>query len=149
MRGVIAISVAVLLLVSSCATKQRVVQVPIRESVQEQVRQVALEGDSTTLRMVFEHPLSGIREVDYQQGKNSLTPDIRYRLHQDTIVVVAEVPEQVVEVVEKTVYQEVPIEVEVEREVNVLCWWQKVLMWMGVITLLYIIIRIIVRVNRR
>lgn len=141
--------ILLLLLVSGCGAKSRVVQAPVREKVQEELREVKLEGDSSLLRMVFEQPLSAIREVRYQQGKNSLTPDIRYHIKHDTITVVAEVPEQVVEVVERTITQEVPIEVEVEREVNILHWWQKTLMWVGALVLLSLIIRVIVKYKVR
>lgn len=139
----------IMLLVSGCTTPQRVLQVPVRESVQEELRQVKLEGDSTTLQMVFEHPLNAIREVKYTEGTKPTAPTLHYAILRDTIVVVAEVPEQVVEVVERTITQEVPIEVEVVREVNVLRWYQEVLIWIGAIALLYAVIRIILRLRLR
>lgn len=135
------------LLMMGCGSTPRPTTIPIQREVREELKQVTLEGDSSTLRMVFEHPLNTIRTVDYQQGKHPSAPVIKWQLSGSDLDITAEAPEQVVEVVERTVYQEVPVEVEVVREVNRLHWWQETLMWLGALALVALLLRVIMKLR--
>lgn len=130
-----------------CGSTPRPTTIPIQREVREELKQVTLEGDSSSLRMVFEHPLNAIQVAEYTQGKLPSAPVIKWQLKDNQLDVTAEAPDQEVQVVERTVYQEVPVEVEVVREVNRLYWWQETLMWLGALALVALLLRVIMKLR--
>lgn len=121
--------------------------IPLQQELKEELKKVTLEGDTSTVRLVFEQPLSGIRMVDYQQGTRPSAPIIKWSLKDNNLDVTATAPDQEVKVVERTVTKEVPVEVEVVRVVNKLHWWQETLMWCGSIALLLLLIKVARRIT--
>lgn len=134
-----------------CKSTARVVEVPFTHKVEERVERQTIEGDSTTLRLLFGERSDSLpvapREVSYQQGTKPTAPRLHWQVTGDGINITAETPTQEVATKVRTEYQEVPVEVEVTREVNRLYWWQKGLMWCGAIALLLLLLRVARRIT--
>lgn len=133
-------------LLVGCHSSRRVVAVPLTQRVEERIERQTVEGDTTTLRLLFGERSDSLRlafrGVSYQQGTKPTAPRLHWQVSGEGIDITAETPTQEVEVVERTITQEVPVEVEVTREVNRLYWWQKGLMWCGAIALLLLLLRV-------
>lgn len=135
-----------LLLLSSCASKQLIKPVPVMTRVENRVRlvPVKVDNDSSSLKALFECDstmqvvLKAISEMkgvnvssDFTFEKNLLSYKANFKPRHDSIIVR-----------DSLIYREVPIEIPVEVKVNELHAWQKVLMWLGAAMLAIIIFKI-------
>lgn len=138
-------------LLVGCHSSRRVVAVPLTHRVEERIERQTVEGDTTTLRLLFGERSDSLRlafrGVSYQQGTKPTAPRLHWQVTDGGINVTAETPPLEVETKARVEYQEVPVEVEVTREVNRLYWWQKGLMWCGAIALLLLLLRVARRIT--
>lgn len=132
-------------LLCGCHT-QRVVAVPLTHKVEERIERQTIEGDTTTLRLLFGERSDSLRlafrGVSYQQGTQPTAPRLHWQVSDEGIDITAETPPLEVQTKVRVEYQEVPIEVEVTREVNRLYWWQKTLIWCGGMALLLLLLKV-------
>ena len=116
------------------------VAVPLTHKVEERIERQTIEGDTTTLRLLFgecsDSLRPALREVSYRQGTQPTAPRLHWQVSDEGIDITAETPPLEVETKARVEYQEVPVEVEVTREVNRLHPWQKGLMYVGIIGLI-------------
>lgn len=129
------------ILLAACSSRPKTVVLPLKQTSEERLKKVEIEGDSTTIQLSFDCPSDSlrspsVRQLSYNQGETSTAPRIEWHLVRDTITLTAKTPKQVVHTVEKVVTKEIPREVEVVREVNRLSWWQTTLLWIGACSLL-------------
>lgn len=133
-------------LLGGCHSPQRVVAVPLTHKVEERIERQTVEGDTTTLRLLFGERSDSlrlaVRGVSYQQGTQPTAPRLHWQVSDEGIDITAETPPLEVETKARVEYQEVPVEVEVTREVNRLYGWQKALMWCGGVALLLLLIKV-------
>ena len=133
-------------LLCGCHSSQRVVAVPLTHRVEERIERQTVEGDTTTLRLLFGERSDSLRltfkGVSYQQGTQPTAPRLHWQVSGEGIDITAETPPLEVETKARLEYQEVPVEVEVTREVNHLYGWQKALMWCGGVALLLLLIKV-------
>lgn len=135
-----------LLIALASLTGCKSTRVPLTHRVEERIESHHIEGDSTSLRLAFGGCPDSLRQIDYTPGKLPGAPVIRWAVARDTVTIVATTPPRTVETLSRVEYREVPVEVEVTREVNVLLTWQKGLMWCGGLALLLLIIKVIRRI---
>lgn len=133
-------------LLGGCHSSRRVVAVPLTHRVEERIERQTIKGDSTTLRLLFGERSDSLRlafkGVSYQQGTQPTAPRLHWQVSGEGIDITAETPPLEVETKARVEYQEVPVEVEVTREVNRLYWWQKALMWCGGVALLLLVLKV-------
>ncbi len=133
-------------LLVGCHSSRRVVAVPLTHKVEERIERQTVEGDTTTLRLLFGERSDSlrlaVRGVSYQQGTQPTAPRLHWQVSDEGIDITAETPPLEVETKARVEYQEVPVEVEVTREVNRLYGWQKALMWCGGVVLLLLLIKV-------
>lgn len=133
-------------LLGGCHSSKRMVAVPLTHRVEERIERQTVEGDTTTLRLLFGERSDSLRlafrGVSYQQGTQPTAPRLHWQVTGDGINITAETPTQEVATKVRTEYQEVPREVEVTREVNHLYGWQKALMWCGGVALLLLLLKV-------
>lgn len=130
-----------LLLLAACSSRPKTVVLPLKQTTEERLKEVEIEGDSTSIQLAFDWPsdslrLPSVRQLNYTQGENPTAPRIEWHVVRDTLTITAQTPNQVVQTIEKVVSKEVPREIEVVREVNRLSWWQTTLLWAGACSLL-------------
>lgn len=125
-----------LLLAAGCASGKRVQTVPVRTEVVERLVPVPLRGDSSTIRLALDWQTNTIREVAHA-GR---TPAIEWTQEDpDNLVVTAKTPTDTVYLPSQVITRELPVEVEVTREVNRLHPWQQILMYAGLVELIRLI----------
>lgn len=132
-----------LLLLASCAPrKQLIKEVPIKETIEQGVVKVPIEQDSMTVRLVVDCLPNG--QAVARQVSQSISPmQFAWSQSADTLDLRMNSPPHDALVPYRVIEREVPVQVEVQREINVIYWWQKILMWLGAISLLYILIKLI------
>lgn len=132
-----------LLLLSSCAPRKELIrEVPVRETIEQGVVKVPIEQDSMLVRLVVDCLPNG--QAVARQVEQSTSP-MQFAWSQigDTLDLRMNSPPHDALIPYRVIEREVPVQVEVQREINVLYWWQKILMWIGAITLIYILIKLI------
>jgi hypothetical protein len=110
--------------------KERLVPLPVVQD--SALVRMMLECDSANNALVaeLETVKSTAVETAFKQRLNGV--EIRFKTIRDTVYLRAT----------DTIRQE-PVVVEVEKEVNVLKWWQKTLMALGIMMILIIIIKLL------
>lgn len=144
------------MLLSSCkSSKAPIVEVPIVHKTIEGIQEVKLPTDSSSIRLRVEIQPSGqlsVKQESSNPGTTHTAPTISWEHKGDTLDITATQPERSEYLVTHTEVKEIPVQVEVPIEVNKLYWWQKVLMWVGILTVLSTIIAIIkagIRIYKR
>lgn len=134
-----------LLLVTSCASRHGVIkEVPVNEVVEHGVVKVPIEQDSTTLRLVVDCLPNGTPVM--RQTGSTLSPlQLSWAQNGNDLLVRAKSPPKDALIPYRVVTREVPVEVET----NVLYWWQKGLMYLGAITLMTLIIKLIITLKTK
>ena len=136
----------ILPLLCGCRCSRRMVAVPLTHKVEERIERQTIEGDTTTLRLLFgecsDSLRPALREVSYRQGTQPTAPRLHWQVSDEGIDITAETPPLEVETKARVEYQEVPVEVEVTREVNRLYGWQRALMWCGGVALLLLLLKV-------
>lgn len=119
----------------SCSNKSLPQKIPVKslEIVKERLVPISVPGDSSLLVALFEcDSLNNVylKEISEQKGKliSSGTVFENGRLLYKTIYRHDTILVPVVDTIRTT---EIPITVEVTREINRLKWWQEVLVWCG------------------
>jgi len=126
----------------SCTTAKKISAIPIQKDsivYVEKLVPVTLPADSSSVYALFECDSTNkviMKELTEQKTKNLQTyTDFKTDKNKISTLVykIKTVHDTIyVKQIENTVYKEKPIPYTVEKEINVLHWWQKVLMWCGV-----------------
>lgn len=128
------ILMVMLLALAGCRAKQPVIQqVPIKETTQVELKTIELPGDSVLIRVPLERLSNGTQTSGVSVSPKGL--QLLWQLRQGMLELQAMHPPERVEYPETTTIKEVPVEVVREVKVNHLHWWQKALMWIGVISI--------------
>ncbi|MDN4753158.1 hypothetical protein QYZ87_01215 [Porphyromonadaceae bacterium W3.11] len=134
------ILMVMLIALAGCRAKQPVIQqVPIKEITQVELKTIELPGDSVLIRVPLERLSNGTQTSGVSVSPKGL--QLLWQLRQGMLELQARHPPERVEYPETTTIKEVPVEVVREIEVSHLHWWQKALMWIGVISIIYISIK--------
>lgn len=148
LRSVFAI-LAALLLLSSCGSRKPVVQtVPLREVTTSELEEVEVPADSTELRLLIECLPNGTPQITQPQSATASRLQLMWALKGSELRLKALSPPNRVQYLTRTITKEVPVEVVREIETNHLTWWQRILMWVGITTLIYGIVRIGIKLKR-
>lgn len=123
------------LLFGACKAKQQTIKtVPIREMTTVELEPIELEADSVSVRVPFEQLLTGTQTGGVAVSTNGLR--LLWELRRGMLNIRADKPPDQLHIPHTTTIREVPVEVEVTREVNRLHLWQKALMYVGIIGLI-------------
>lgn len=124
-------------LLAACVPKRNVREIPVltRVEIKPRLVPVKIPDDSAMMRARFEcDSMNRVRLMEISQLKSSnVSSSSTYDDVSQTISYKAlfqPLPANIV-ANDSIVYREVPIEVPYETKVNILFWWQKVLMWLG------------------
>lgn len=150
MRAILSIMLSLFaLLATSCAPRKDVIkEVPVTQVVEHGVVKVPIEQDSTTLRLVVDCLPNGTPVI--RQTGSALSPlQLNWAQNGNDLLVRAKSPPKDALIPYRVVTREVPVEVPVEVETNVLYWWQKGLMYLGAITLITLIIKLIITLKTK
>lgn len=125
------------LLFGSCKSKQQAVQtVALHESTVVELESVEIAGDSAAIQVPFEHLSSGALTSGVTVSPNGLR--LLWELRRGTLDIRAEKPPEQIHYPRTTITREVPVEVVKEIKVNRIYWWQTLLMWVGVASIISI-----------
>lgn len=128
---------SILLLASCSPLRDAVREVPIRETVTDTLVPRTIPADSAELRIAFDDRSNAFRTTFEREGARlKLYPVIRH----DTLIVYGQAKPDTLWLPARTVTREVPVTVEVVKEVpKPLSWWQKALQITGALALLALI----------
>jgi hypothetical protein len=136
-----------LLLLSACASKRPIQQVPVmtKITVKPRLIPVQMAGDSVLLRLLFECDSNNrlvLKKLAEQKSKGinsdwKLDDDgsFSYKANaggRDTVIIVND----------SIISKEVPVQVPVPYEVNVLFWYQKLLIFLGFLMVVVIVVKV-------
>lgn len=139
----------VLLLLTSCGGKKQVIKtVPLREVTTSELEQVEIPADSTELRLLIDCLPNGTPKITQPQSATASRLQLLWWLNGSELRLKAINPPTRVQYLTRTVTKEVPVEVIKEVETNKFTWWQRMLMWVGIATLIYWMIRIGITIKR-
>lgn len=137
--------ILIILFASGCKPpKSAFIEVPLKHQITEELHEVSLPVDSSEIRLKLEYLPSGnmsITQIESRQGKTASAPIISWERQGDDLNIKAAQPQKVVQIPSFSEVKEIPIRVEVPVEVNKLKWWQKGLMWIGGIAMIYLLSR--------
>lgn len=140
--------VFVLLLFVSCKSRRPVVQpVPVREVSSVELKTIELPGDTVIIQVPFERLSNGSQTAGVATSPNGL--QLLWQLRQGMLELQAKKPPDEYLYPELTTYKEVPVEVVREVQVNKLHRWQKLLIWVGVVTALWLAYQVYKITNKR
>lgn len=139
-------------MVIGCASNHKLAQVPVMQTItyEPQLIPIHAPADSALLRMLLECDSAGnvvLKELEELKGKGVATRlsveggMIAYKANfkgKDSTAIVHHI----------TATKEVPVEVPVPYEVNVLTWYQRILMALGVLLIIVILVKIIINALR-
>jgi hypothetical protein len=141
--------VVLLLLLTSCGGKKQVIKtVPLREVTTSELEQVEIPADSTELRLLIDCLPNGTPQITQPQSATASRLQLLWWLNGSELRLKAINPPTRVQYLTRTVTKEVPVEVIKEVETNKFTWWQRMLMWVGIATLIYWMIRIGITIKR-
>lgn len=130
------ILILMLLALAGCRAKQPVItQVPIKETTKVELKTIELPGDSVLIRVPLERLSNGTQTSGVSVSPKGL--QLLWQLRQGMLELQAMHPPERVEYPETTIIKEVPVEVVREVKVNHLHFWQKALMWIGLMASIY------------
>lgn len=137
----------IIILVFSVASCRNIKEVPVKTEtvITERLVPISIPADSAVVSMLFScDSLNRVLLTKYSEQKtanvstelksNNNAVEIRFQTKHDTIFKVIR---------DTSIYIEQPIIVEVEKEVNVLKFWQKGLILIGVVALVLLALRFI------
>ncbi len=147
--SVMRVVLLLLLLLTSCGGKKQVIKtVPLREVTTSELEQVEIPADSTELRLLIDCLPNGTPQITQPQSATASRLQLLWWLNGSELRLKAINPPTRVQYLTRTVTREVPVEVIKEVETNKFTWWQRILMWVGIATLIYWMIRIGITIKR-
>lgn len=147
--SVMRVVLLLLLLLTSCGGKKQVIKtVPLREVTTSELEQVEIPADSTELRLLIDCLPNGTPQITQPQSATASRLQLLWWLNGSELRLKAINPPTRVQYLTRTVTREVPVEVIKEVETNKFTWWQRILMWVGIATLIYWTIRIGITIKR-
>lgn len=159
LRTVLLLAVAAALFTACCPKLYQTERTDHSETIKEIIRDtlIQVEPDSSLVQALIRCDSTGrarleeirtLKESSRLQQTLSLQPDPQP--HKPTILTVkATIDSMAIYLTYKDRYHETTeireVEKVIEKEVNILKWWQKFLMWVGVLTLITIVLRVILK----
>lgn len=134
---------------TSCGTRRQAVKtISLREVVSTKMDTIEVPADSTELRLVIECLPGDTPHLMQPQGATPSQLRLYWQLLGNELFIKALAPPHRIPTLTSTITKEVPVEVEVVREVNKLHWWQTTLMWCGGIALLLALFSVARRITK-
>lgn len=130
------IFILIILLLAGCKARQAQIVTPSLKTVERKVSTlipVYIQGDSATLRAWFEcDSLNNVllKGIDEAKSKNMQSG---VNFHDGVLYYNAKTQPDTVHLPSNTIYKEreIPVTVEIEKEVNVLTKWQTIRLWIA------------------